>query len=94
MINMERKDHRVEVEVMDLNSNNSLDLAEVVASVISTSVTLKIYLDRLLVARILSPTSLTTTMNFSVVDLEVWVLWEQDNNNRRENKIEVLITEK
>jgi pyruvate/2-oxoglutarate/acetoin dehydrogenase E1 component len=70
---MERKDHRVEVEVMDLNSNNSLDLAEVVASVISTSVTLKIYLDRLLVARILSPTSLTTTMNFSVVDLEVWV---------------------
>jgi hypothetical protein len=70
---MERKDHRVEVEVMDLNSNNSLDLAEVVASVISTSVTLKIYLDRLLVARILSPTSLTTTMNFSAVDLEVWV---------------------
>ena len=73
MINMEKKDHKVEVEVMDLNSNNSLDLAEVVASVISTSVTLKIYLDRLLVARILSPTSLTTTMNFSVVDLEVWV---------------------
>ena len=73
MINMEKKDHKVEVEVMDLNSNNSLDLAEVVASVISTSVTLKIYLDRLLVARILSLTSLTTTMNFSVVDLEVWV---------------------